>query len=197
MRKNADLARIVREAVGPDVDIMFDAWMGWDEAYAVRMMDRIAEYDVRWVEEPVPADRINDFAAIRKATRVPLATGEHEYTRWGFLQLLQAEAVDVIQADPDWAGGLTEMAKICALASAYGKPVCPHGHSVRPAIHLIAAQSPTVCPLAEFLVKYQPGAQFFLKGFVEPVNGAFALPTEPGLGIALDEARIDRVVEVE
>jgi L-rhamnonate dehydratase len=197
MRQNAELARTVREAVGPDIDIMFDAWMGWDEAYSVRMMNRIAEYDVRWVEEPVPADRVNDLAAIRKATRVPLATGEHEYTRWGFLQLLQSEAVDVIQADPDWAGGLTELTKICALASAYGKPVCPHGHSVHAAIHLIAAQSPTVCPLAEFLVKYQPGAQFFLKGFVEPTNGVFRLPTDPGLGLALDESKIDRIVEVE
>ena len=197
MRKNVDLVRTVREAVGPDVEIMFDAWMGWDEPYAIRMMERIAEYDVRWVEEPVPADRINDFTAIRKATRVPLATGEHEYTRWGFLQLLQAEAVDVIQADPDWAGGLTEMTKICALASAYGKPVVPHGHSVLPAIHLIAAQSPTVCPMAEFLVKYQPGAQFFERHYTEPEGGSFALPTAPGLGIELDEAKIDRVTEIE
>jgi L-alanine-DL-glutamate epimerase-like enolase superfamily enzyme len=61
-----------------------------------------ADFYPRWIEEPVPADRIADFAAIRRATRVPIATGEHEYTRWGFLELLKADAIDVLQSDPDW-----------------------------------------------------------------------------------------------
>ena len=125
---------------------------GGDATYIIRWLDRIAEYRLRWVEEPVPPDRIGDFAAIKRATHIPIATGEHEYTRWGFLQLLQADAIEVIQADPDWCGGITELVKICTLASSYGRPVFPHGHSIHPTLHVIAAQSPAECPMAEFLI---------------------------------------------
>ena len=196
MAKNVALARTVREAVGPDVEIMFDFWMGADATYVIRLLERIAEFRPRWVEEPVPADRVNDFAAIRRASPVPLATGEHEYTRWGFLKLLQAEAVDVIQADPDWCGGISELVKICALASAYGRPVIPHGHSLLPALHVIAAQSPSVGPMVEFLLRAQPSKQHFHARFIQPEGGSVALPDQPGLGIALDESKIEQRVEL-
>src|SRR5438270_6656659 len=136
MEKNVALVRTLREAVGPAVEIMLDCWMGWDATYAIRLLERIAEYRPRWMEEPVPPDRIGDLAMIRRACRVPIATGEHEYTRWGFLQLLQAEAVDVIQADPDWCGGISELVKVCTLASAWGRHVVPHGHSIHAAVHV-------------------------------------------------------------
>jgi L-alanine-DL-glutamate epimerase-like enolase superfamily enzyme len=191
MEKNVQLVKTVRDAVGPHVEIMFDCWMGWDATYAIRLCERIAEYRPRWVEEPVPPDRINDLAAIRRATNVPISTGEHEYTRWGFLQLLQAEAVDVIQADPDWCGGISELVKICALASAYGKPVIPHGHSVPAAVHVIAATPPGTCPMAEYLVRNQPGAQHFHTRQMHPEGGSIALPEAPGLGLEIDEARVD------
>lgn len=196
LAKNVALLRTVREAVGPDIEIMVDCFMGGDLTYAIRLAEQIAEYRPRWLEEPVPPDRIGDFAALRRATRVPIATGEHEYTRWGFLHLLQAEAVDVIQADPDWCGGIGELVKICVLASAWGRPVIPHGHSLLPALHVIAAQSPGTCPLAEYLIRAQPTKQHFHTRFVEPVDGAIPLPTEPGLGIEIDEAKVDRRVDL-
>src|SRR6185437_11794042 len=121
-----------------------------------------------------------DLAAIRRASRVPIATGEHEYTRWGFLQLLQADAVDVIQADPDWCGGVSELVKICVLASAYGKHVIPHGHSIHAAAHVIAAQSPATCPVRGFLLVHQPAKQHFFKTPLYPKNGMIPLPNEPG-----------------
>jgi L-alanine-DL-glutamate epimerase-like enolase superfamily enzyme len=197
MERNVALVRTVREAVGPEIEIMFDCFMGGDATYVIRLLERIAEYRPRWVEEPVPPDRIADFAAIRRTTRVPIATGEHEYTRWGFLHLLQAEAVDVIQADPDWCGGISELAKICTLASAYGRPVVPHGHSLLPAIHVIAAQSPGVCPMAEYLILAQQSKQHFHQTFLAPRDGALDLPNAPGLGISLDEAKIDRRVDLD
>ncbi|MDP8907563.1 MAG: mandelate racemase/muconate lactonizing protein [Chloroflexota bacterium] len=196
MERNVDLVRTVREAVGPSIEIMFDCWMGWDATYATRLLERIAEYRPRWLEEPVPPDRIGDLAAIRRASRVPIATGEHEYTRWGFLQLLQADAVDVIQADPDWCGGISELVKICTLASAYGRHVVPHGHSVPAAVHVVASQSPGVCPMVEFLLLNQPFAQLFHLGYVEPEGGSIALPTSPGLGIAIDEEKVEERIEL-
>ncbi|MGN6696839.1 MAG: enolase C-terminal domain-like protein [Thermomicrobiales bacterium] len=197
MEKNVALVRTVREAVGPTTEIMLDCWMGWDVTYATRMLERIAEYQPRWLEEPVPPDRIGDFAALRRASRVPIATGEHEYTRWGFLQLLQADAVDVIQADPDWCGGISELVKIVTLASAYGRHVVPHGHSVYAAINVIAAMPPATMPLAEYLVRSQPSAQRFHTRQLRPEHGSFALPDAPGLGIEIDESKVERVTNDE
>ncbi|HEX2038032.1 MAG TPA: enolase C-terminal domain-like protein [Chloroflexota bacterium] len=191
MERNVALVRTAREAAGPTVELMFDCWMGWDTTYAIRLLDRIAEYRPRWLEEPVPADRIHDLAAIRRSSRVPIASGEHEYTRWGALQLLQAEAVDVLQVDPDWCGGISELVKICTLASAFGKPVIPHGHSVPAAVHVIAATPPGTCPMAEFLVRSQPAAQHFHTQPMQPVGGAIPLPEAPGLGLEIDQARVE------
>ncbi|MFN8525009.1 MAG: enolase C-terminal domain-like protein [Chloroflexota bacterium] len=196
LEKNVELVRLVREAVGPHIEIMFDCWMGWDLTYAIRMLERIEQYHPRWVEEMVPADRINDFALIRRTSRVPVATGEHEYTRWGFLQLLQADAIDVIQADPDWCGGITELVKICTLTSTYGRPVVPHGHSVYAAANVIASQPPGTCPMAEFLLRSQPRAQHFIKNKINPENGSIPLPPWPGLGIDLDQSVIEKTTDL-
>jgi L-rhamnonate dehydratase len=191
MLANVALVRTVREAVGPTVDIMFDCFMGGDVTYIVQLIERIEEYRPRWVEEPVPPDRVGDYVAIKRSSRVPIAAGEHEYTRWGFLQLLQADALDVLQSDPDWCGGISELVKICTLASAFGRPVFPHGHSIHPALHVIASQSPAVCPMAEFLLRPQVAKQALHMRQVWPANGSIELPQTPGLGIELDPERID------
>ncbi len=196
MERNVAMVRAVREAVGPEIEIMLDAFMGWDASYTIRMLERIAEYRPRWMEEPVPPDRIGDLAMIRRATTIPIATGEHEYTRWGFLGLLQAEAVDVIQSDPDWCGGISELVKICTLASAFGRQVVPHGHSIHGAVHVIAAQSPATCPMAEYLLRNQPGKQYFHTETMQPEHGVIALPTAPGLGIAIDGAKVEERIDL-
>ncbi len=190
IERNMALVRTLREALGESVDLMFDAWLGWDVPFSIEMGKRMAPYYPRWLEEPVQPDRIESYAEIRRATGIPIAGGEHEYTRWGFKALLDAEALDVIQADPDWTGGLTEMSKICALASAYDKQVVPHGHSVVPALHVIASQSPAVCPLLEYLVLHNQVKQWFHVDKFVPENGMVRLPTKPGLSIELDPERI-------
>jgi len=192
MDRNLAMVRAAREAVGDACDLMFDAWLGWDVPYAVEMGKRMAPYNPAWLEEPVPPDRISAYAEIRRATGIPIAGGEHEYTRWGIKVLLDAQGVDVVQADPDWTGGITEMIKICGLVSAYDKPVIPHGHSTLPALHLIAAQSPATCPMLEFLIVHNPQKQWFHRDQYFPAEGMMRLPDTPGLGIVLDEARIER-----
>ena len=91
-RAQSRAGRTLRGAVGPDVDIMLDAWSSWDVPYTVQMAERLAEYDPRWIEEPVLADKIDACAEIRARSKVPIATGEHEYTRWGIKQLMDARA---------------------------------------------------------------------------------------------------------
>jgi L-rhamnonate dehydratase len=190
IERNVAMARAVREAAGPEIDIMFDCWMGWDVAYALRMVERLEPFRPRWLEEAVPADRIAEFAQIRGTGRVPIATGEHEYTRWGFLQLLQTGGVDVLQADPDWCGGISELVRIGTLASAFGRHVIPHGHSTYAAAHVIASQPPATFPMAEYLVRYQPVAQHFHVHTLAPQGGAIVMPDLPGLGIEIDQSKV-------
>ena len=192
MARNVELVRAVREAVGPNVDLMLDPWMSWDVPYTIAIAEKLAEYRPRWIEEPVLPDKIESCAAIRRAISIPIATGEHEYTRWGLKQLMDAGAADVIQPDITWAGGLSEVVKICALASTYDLPVVPHGDSVPATVHLMASQPENVCPWLEYQIKFNMRAQFFIKDPVRPVNGMVALPERPGLGIELDESKIQR-----
>jgi L-alanine-DL-glutamate epimerase-like enolase superfamily enzyme len=155
------------------------------------MAERLEDYEPRWLEEPVLPDKIESYAAIRRQVSIPIAGGEHEYTRWGLKQLMDAEAVDVLQPDIYWAGGITEMLKICALASTYDLPVIPHGHSTPASANLIAAMPPNLCPRLEYLVKWNEVHQFFLKTPLKPVGGVVRIPDTPGLGMDLDESRIE------
>jgi L-alanine-DL-glutamate epimerase-like enolase superfamily enzyme len=191
IRKNLELARTLRAAVGPDVDVMLDAWMSWDVPYTIRMAQQLAEYQPRWIEEPMmPGKERLGCAAIRRESPVPIATGEHQYTRWGLKELMDAGSADVLQPDIYWAGGISELVKICAIASTYDLPVVPHGHSVPATAHLIASQPPNLCPILEYLIKWNAVHQFFFKEPVRPVNGVVALSDKPGMGVEIDEAKV-------
>jgi L-rhamnonate dehydratase len=111
-------------------------------------------------------------------------------------ELLVAEAVDVLQVDPDWTGGISELTKICALGSAFDLPVIAHGHSLLPALHVAAAQSPQTVPYVEYLIRYQEHKQFFHAPIYRPEGGQVPLPELPGLGLVLDEAKISARTEV-
>ena len=191
IRKNVELAETLREALGPDRDFMLDAWMSWDVPYTVQMAELLAPLRPRWIEEPVMPDMIESCAEIRRRSRVPIATGEHEYTRWGMMALLSAGACETLQADTYWAGGITEMLKICAIASVYGIPVIPHGYSVPANLHLSVSLPIPASPLVEYLVKWQELFQHFWAEPIVPVNGVLTVPDRPGMGMELDPAKIE------
>jgi L-alanine-DL-glutamate epimerase-like enolase superfamily enzyme len=191
IERNVAMVKAVREAIGPDADLMLDCWMSWDLRYARAMAERIAEYHPRWVEEPVLPDNYDICAQIRQHAPYPISNGEHEYTRWGFHKLLEAGAQDVLQPDIMWAGGLTEVVKIAALASVYNVEVVPHNHSTYATLHFSASQAPSLCPVQEYLVKWNAQLNFFFTRKPEPVNGFLELPQEPGIGWEIDESLIE------
>src|SRR5690606_28738750 len=192
MRINLELAETLRDAVGFDVDIMLDAWMSWNVPYTLRMAELLVEIDPRWIEEPVLPDMIPQYAEIRSRSPLPIAGGEHEYTRWGMAALLNAEGVDVLQPDTYWAGGITELQKIYAVASIHDIPVIPHGHSVPANVHLMASQPALMAPILEYLVKWNQVHQFFFKDPIVPKNGTVTVPNRPGIGMELDPAKIEQ-----
>ncbi|MHC4248074.1 MAG: enolase C-terminal domain-like protein [Planctomycetota bacterium] len=190
-RANIEMARSLRSALGEDAEIMFDAWMSWDVRYAVEMARGLEPVRPGWLEEPLPPGDLEGFARLKRETACPLAGGEHLYTRREVLPFLQAGVLDVVQADPDWTGGITELARICAMAEPYGVRVVPHGHNVAAALHVVAAQPPSLCPMVEFLLLHAGRQQFFHAMPLRPRDGAIALPETPGLGLELDESRIE------
>ncbi|TVR51393.1 MAG: hypothetical protein EA425_07115 [Puniceicoccaceae bacterium] len=191
LEANLALAHAVREAVGPAYPIMFDAFMGWDLAYARRMLRGLEAVDPFWMEEPFPPEELEAFRRLARETRVPLATGEHVYTRWQSRTLLSEGSVAFLQNDPDWTGGITELVKICHLASAFSVPVIAHGHSLHPALAVAASQPPSVVPMVEFLLHYQPEKQAFFQNPLFPQKGLIELPDRPGLGLEIDEEGIE------
>ena len=194
--RNVEMVSTLRRAVGDDVHLMFDAFNSWDEPYAIDVGRRIAPFRPAWLEEPVPVDRLRALRAIRERTGVPVATGEHLYTRWQVKQLLDAGAADIVQADPDWCGGISELIKIAALCSAYDLPLCPHGHSLHAALHVAAACPPSVLPRVEFLVLHQRSKQRFMKGHLQPEGGHLRPPDRPGLGIEIDPGKVAESREI-
>ena len=190
MTRNLALAETLREAVGEGVDIMLDAWNSWDVPYAIRMAQQLAEFNIRWLEEPVMPDKLESYVEIQRASPILISGGEHEYTRWGFRYIVENKAMDILQPDIYWAGGISETVKICALASTFDLPVIPHGHSTHATAHLIASQPPNVCPILEYLVKWQLLHQFFLRDQLVPKNGMITVPQTPGMGLILNEDKI-------
>ena len=115
MKRNVALVRTLRETLGDDYDIMLDCWQSLNLDYAVDLCSRIEEYRPRWLEEPFMPDRIDSHVKLKAKTRIPLSGAEHEYTRWGFLRFIEKDALDIIQPDIYWCGGLSETLKITAL----------------------------------------------------------------------------------
>ena len=184
--------RHLRDAGGDDLEIMFDAFMGWDLNYAIRWAKQVEQFRPRWIEEAFQPDKIESFAALRRATSVPVASGEHFYGRWETNDYLRAGAISVVQADPEWCGGVSELVKICHLASLFDAHVIPHGHSLHAALHVVASQPPMTCPLVEYLINKMRWHFQFEKHRLTPVDGQIALPDRPGFGIELDETKIER-----
>jgi L-rhamnonate dehydratase len=197
MEKNLAMVRAVREAVGPQVDLMADAYMGWDVSYAIRMIHMLedAGMNLAWVEEPVIPDDIDGYARIRSLVDTPISGGEHEFTRYGFRELIRKEAVDILQPDVNRVGGITEARKIWAMAAAYNIPVIPHAGQMHN-YHLVMAHMNS--PMAEYFPPPAKGGEldddtlFYRLFDGEPiaVDGHIALPDRPGLGLELNEASI-------
>ncbi len=189
--KSVELVRVLREAVGEDVELMFDAFMGWSLDFAISWAKRAEQYHPRWIEEAFSPDKLEAFAALRRATSIPVASGEHFYGRWEANRYLAQGALSVVQADPEWCGGVSELVKICDLATLYDAQVIPHGHAVHAALHVVASRPPATCPLVEYLISSRPNYYYFEKHPPVPVNGFIELSERPGFGIEFDESRVE------
>jgi L-alanine-DL-glutamate epimerase-like enolase superfamily enzyme len=200
MQRNVDLVRTVREAVGDGIDVMADAYMGWTLDYAKRMLPLLEPFHLRWLEEPVIPDDIHGYAQLKSYGRIPIAGGEHEFTLYGFRELLEAAAVDYIQFDTNRVGGITQARKISALAEAYSVPVIPHAGQMHN-YHVVMASLNS--PMAEYfpVVDVEVGNELFwyiFKGEPKAKNGFIDLDENvPGLGLAVNEEALQGFQVIE
>jgi L-rhamnonate dehydratase len=184
-RNNLELVRKTRELIGRDGDIMLDCYMALDVPYAIALAKAVAQFKVLWIEEPVPPDQLESYCRIKDA--VPdmlIAGGEHEFTRYGFRDLIEKQAVDILQPDICRAGGLSELKKIAAMASAHNLPVIPHG--VGAATYHFVVSTPN-SPRAEFVDIFAQGGRSLLKCEPVPNRGFVEVGSAPGFGYELDE----------
>lgn len=188
MRKNVEMVRVVRETVGDDIDIMLEAYMGFNYPYARQFLKMLEPFNLRWVEELMLPDEIHNFAKLKQYTDIPLSGGEHAYTRYGFFDLLKADALDIFQFDTNRVGGFTEAQKICTMAHLHGVEVIPHGGQMH---NLHVVMSSFAAPMAEYFPKteIEVGNEMFwyiFDGEAVAENGKLQLDdNRPGMGLSL------------
>jgi L-rhamnonate dehydratase len=191
MRRTVRRIAETRKRIGPDADLMIDCLGRWDVPYTIEIAERLAEYRLRWIEEPLYPDDVEGYEQLcREIHSTRIASGEHEYTRYGFADLIRHKAVEILQPDISWCGGLTALRRIVALGAEHSLPVVPHRGSNRYAIHMIAA-SPT-CDLAESFGIGETANEVLAALTSRFENGFVYPPAGPGFGVDLNEAILRR-----
>lgn len=195
-------ARAIREAIGPNVDLMVDANHAYDAATAIRLGREFERLDVRWFEEPVIPEDIEAYVEVSRALDLPVAGGEAEFTRFGFRRLLSERAVDIVQPDLTATGGFTECQRIAALAGAWGVRYVPHvwGSAVGlyASLQLTAALPPATMSLfpLEPIFEFDQTPSLFRDELattpIRSVDGWVEIPDRPGLGVEVDERLLDQ-----
>lgn len=190
LQKNVAMIAEARDAVGPDFRLMYDCYMALTVPYAIELAKALEPHNLYWLEECLPPDDYDGCSALKAAVSSCLFTGgEHEYTRYGYRELIARRCFDILQPDLTWVGGMTEARRIVAMASAFDIPVIPHGSGVF-SYHLQYAFAN--CPMAEFLMM-SPGGDMIVPIFGDifvdeplPENGYLSLRDKPGWGVQLN-----------
>jgi L-alanine-DL-glutamate epimerase-like enolase superfamily enzyme len=189
LMENVERVRAVREALGDDMEILVDANQRWDVATNIRVAKLLEEYTLYWYEEPVLADNIAQCAEVARAITTPVATGENEYTRYGFRDLIDAKAAQFLNPDIHRCGGFSEMIKIAHLAAAYDVKIAPH---LVPELSVQVLVSIPNGALVEFLAG---SPDDLWRDPVEIVDGMMAPPDRPGHGMEFSADAIKRYTE--
>lgn len=202
LEEDIALIEAVRREIGPGRQLMLDANHGYDALDAIALGRRVADQNIAWFEEPVVPEDLASYREVKAGQPIPVAGGECEFTRWGFLNVLTTRSMDIIQPDTCAAGGLSECKKIADMANAFGIRYVPHvwgtGIGLAAALQLLAVLPHTPPrftprePLLEFDRSEHPFRQAVLTEPLEHVRGWVDIPEGPGLGIEIDRDTLAR-----
>jgi L-alanine-DL-glutamate epimerase-like enolase superfamily enzyme len=194
LQKDVETVTAIRSEVGDDIKLMVDINSRYDAATAIRLGRRLEQFDIEWMEEPVPPHDLSGYRQVKQGQPLPLAGGEGEFCLYGFRDLLATEALDWVQPDIGRAGGLTEGMRIAALIQANNLNLAPHtgmcsALNVVAGMHYAAA-APNFGTF-EFMELDHPLMDIFETPMPRPVHGELHLPDCPGLGFKLDMSKIN------
>ena len=182
INEDVERVRVVRETIGPDVKLMVDANNAYVAYQAVEIARKMEPYDVFWFEEPVAPDDYEGHARVARSSSIPVATGENEYTRYGFRDLIQHGSASILNADAQILGGITEFMNVASLAAAHDLHIAPHG-AQEVHIHLVAA-IPNGLILEFYRETVNPlHGQIFEESLTLDEDGCVRVPQTPGLGM--------------
>ncbi len=183
--REVERIRVIRESVGPEIDLMCDINQRWDVRQAISIGSRIEEYRLFWLEDVVASDDYAGLAAVTAALATPIAAGEYVYGAVPFRHMLEARSVDIIMIDVLRAGGITQWLKIAGMAEAFNLPVVNH-LCPEISVHLVAAIPNGLT------VEYMPWSAPLFEEVPAPANGALTVPDKPGLGLNFNRDIIKR-----
>lgn len=195
VKQAAETLRAVREAVGDEIDILLDFHGRVTPQMAIQFAQAFEPYHPLFIEEPVQAEVPDAMAQVKRATSIPIATGERLFTRWGFRRILETEAASLVQPDCCHAGGISEVRKIGAMAEAYYAGLAPH-NPYGPVSTAACIQVDYAAP--NFVIQEVvdpediPEAMTFVKEPLPIVDGYVMPPDKPGIGVEVDEAACAR-----
>ena len=186
----AERFKALRQRYGPDVDIAIDFHGAVEPPTASLLIKALEPYQPWFYEEIVQPLNVDVMAELAKKTSIPLATGERIFTKWGFREILEKRAAMILQPDVCYAGGITELRLIAGMAEAYYSPIAPHNPQGPCSL---AASMQVAASIPNFLIQERGDNEYsdLLAKPLPPVKGGYRdLPTEPGLGIVIDENKL-------
>ena len=188
-----------RRGIGPNVELMVDAHASLETPVAIRLAKALEPYNIAWFEEPVSPDNHAGMAEVRASTRIPIASGEREYSRYGFKSMLDHKAIDIAQPDVARAGGITEIRRIAALCAAEDIRVAPHawGSGLLFAASIHVALATANCHILEVSQGYMPMMNELFNEPYDIRDGYVHAPDRPGLGFTLRRDALERFKYVE
>jgi L-alanine-DL-glutamate epimerase-like enolase superfamily enzyme len=180
-REDVRRVQAVREALGPDVDLMIDVNQRWDLTTALSWAPRYEELDITWLEEPLDPDDVEGHRRLAAGTSIPIALGEHVYSRVAFRDFIERAGIGYVQADVTRLGGVTEWLAVAEIAQAHHVPVVPH-HADMMRVHQHLGTGHPASPMIECI----PWLQEIFERPAEIRSGVFHVGDEPGASTTFD-----------
>ena len=180
----------IRDAVGPDVDLLIEVHRRLAPQHAIRVAQMMAEFQPFWYEEPVSARNLDALAEVRRAIDLPVVTGEELYTKAEFREVFEKSAADILNPDVCNCGGILELKEIGAMAEPYFVTMSPHNYNSTTVGLAATVQTCAVMPnflITEYFVSFTERGNAISVNPMHVEDGYIPLPTGPGLGLALDE----------
>jgi galactonate dehydratase len=202
LRRAIEPLRLIREEFGDSIDVAIEFHGFWNLPCAIKIAAALEPYKPMWLEEMLPQDNLAAYAELARSTDVPLCLSERLMTRWGFRELLENRAAQIIMPDVAWCGGISETKKIATMAETYYLPVAPHNCG-GPILHFatahVAANVTNLFIMESVRRHYNEEYEGLVtRKLVPQANGQLALPPGPGLGVELSAevlARKDAVIK--